>query len=156
MKNWLLRKDPDAGKDWRQEEMGATEDEMVGWHHWLNRLEFEQAPGVGDEQGMLACYPWDHKELKWVTWEAHGKEYIYIHVLVARSCPTLCDPMDCSPPSSSVHGILQARIPEWVAIPLCKTESLCYTGEINTTSLINYMLTKCFKYKTILSKKFFK
>ena len=45
----------DAGKDWRQEEKGTAEDKMVGWHHWLNRHEFEQAPGVGDEQGSLAC-----------------------------------------------------------------------------------------------------
>ena len=57
-------KDPDAGKDWRQEEKGMTEDEIVGWHHWLNGLEFEQAPGFGDGQGNLACCsPWDHKEL---------------------------------------------------------------------------------------------
>ena len=47
VKNWLIRKDPDAEKDWRQEK-GTTEDEMVGWHHWLNGHEFEQAPGVGD------------------------------------------------------------------------------------------------------------
>ena len=47
-------KDPDAGKDRRQEEKGATEDEMVGWHHWLGH-EFEQAPRVGDGQGNLAC-----------------------------------------------------------------------------------------------------
>ena len=47
-KNWLLGKDPDAGKDWRQEEKGSTEDEMIGWHHWFNEHEFEQAPGIGD------------------------------------------------------------------------------------------------------------
>ena len=47
-KNWLFRKDPDAGKDWEQEEKGTTEDEMVGWHHQLNGHEFEQALGVGD------------------------------------------------------------------------------------------------------------
>ena len=47
-KNWLLKKDPDAGKDWRQEEKGTTEDEMVGWHHQFDGHEFEQAPGVGD------------------------------------------------------------------------------------------------------------
>ena len=51
VKNWLIRKDPDAGKDWRQEEKGTTEDEMVGWHHPLNGLEFEQALGVGEGQG---------------------------------------------------------------------------------------------------------
>ena len=48
-KNWLIWKDPDAGKDWRWEEKGMTEDEIVGWHHRLNGHEFEQAPGVGDE-----------------------------------------------------------------------------------------------------------
>ena len=58
-KNWLIGKDPNAGKDWRQEEKGTTEDEMVGWHHWLNEHEFEQALGVGEGQGGLACCsPW--------------------------------------------------------------------------------------------------
>ena len=64
MKSWLIGKDPDAGKDWGQEEKGATEDEMVGWHHWLNGHEFEQALGVDDGQGGLACCsPWGRKEL---------------------------------------------------------------------------------------------
>ena len=70
-KSWLIRKDSDAGKDWGQEK-GTPEDEMVGWHHWLNGHEFEQALGVGDGQGSLACWnPWGHKEsdtterLKW-------------------------------------------------------------------------------------------
>ena len=63
VKNWLIWKDPDAGKDWRQVEKGTTEDEMVGWHHRLNGDEFEQALGVGDGQGGLACCsPWGHKE----------------------------------------------------------------------------------------------
>ena len=53
-KKWLIGKAPDAGKDRRQEEKGSTEDEMVGWHHWLNGHEFEQAPGFGDGQGRLA------------------------------------------------------------------------------------------------------
>ena len=62
-KSWLTGKDPDAGKDWRQEEEGMTEDEMVGWHHWLDGREFEQAPGVGDGQGSLVCCsPWGHRE----------------------------------------------------------------------------------------------
>ena len=55
VKSWLIGKDPDAGKDWRQEEKGTTEDEMVGWHHWLDGHKFEQAPGVGDRQESLAC-----------------------------------------------------------------------------------------------------
>ena len=53
---------PDSGKDWRQEEKGVTEDEMIVWHHWLNGHEFEQAPGDGEGQGSLASYSWGHKE----------------------------------------------------------------------------------------------
>ena len=73
-KNWFIGKDPDAGKDWGQEENGTTEDEMVGWHHQPNKHEFEQAPGVGDGQGSLpCCSPWGHKgvdtteQLNWMT-----------------------------------------------------------------------------------------
>ena len=73
-KSWLSWKDPNAGEDWRHGEKGMTEDEMVGWHHQLDGHEFEQAPGVSDGQGSLACWsPWDRKEsdtierLNW-TW----------------------------------------------------------------------------------------
>ena len=63
-KNWLIWKDPDAGRDWRQEEKGTTEDEMVGWHHWLNGHKFEQTLGGGGGQGGLACCSqWGCKEL---------------------------------------------------------------------------------------------
>ena len=69
VKNWLIRKDPDGGKDWRREEKGMTEDEMAGWHHRLNGHEFEQAPGAGDGQGGLVCFsPWGHKELDMIEW----------------------------------------------------------------------------------------
>ena len=105
VKSWLIRKDPDAGKDWRWEEKGMTEDQMVGWHHRLDGHEFEQALGVGDGQGSLACCsPWGHKELdmtEWLIWTE----------------------LDCSPPSSSSHGILQARILEWVAMPSSRGSS---------------------------------
>ena len=71
-KSWLLGKDPDAGKDWRQEEKGMTEDEMVGWHHQLDWHEIEQAPGVGDGQGSLACCsPQSCKnsdKTEWLNW----------------------------------------------------------------------------------------
>ena len=64
VKSWFIWKDPDAGEDWRLEEKGMTEDEMVGWHHWLNGHEFEKAPGAGDGQGSLACCsPQGPKEL---------------------------------------------------------------------------------------------
>ena len=61
--SWIIRKDPDAGNDWRQEEKGMTEDEMDGWHHWLNGHECEQALGDGKGQGSLACCsPWSCRE----------------------------------------------------------------------------------------------
>ena len=63
-KSWLTGKDPDAGKDWGQEEKGTTEDEMGGWHHWLNGYGFGWTLGVGDGQGGLTCCcSWGHKEL---------------------------------------------------------------------------------------------
>ena len=68
-KSWLIWKDPDAGKDWGQEEKGMTEDEVVGWHHWPNGHEFEWTLGVGDGQGGLACYsPWGCKESDTSEW----------------------------------------------------------------------------------------
>ena len=68
VKNWLIWKDPDAGKDWRQEEKGTTEDEMVGWHHRLSGHEFEWTPGVGDVQGGLMCRSsWGHKDCPWLS-----------------------------------------------------------------------------------------
>ena len=71
-KNGLIGKDPNAGKDWRQEEKETTEDEMVGWHHRLDGHEFERALGVGDAQESLACRsPWRRKEsdmTEWLNW----------------------------------------------------------------------------------------
>ena len=68
VKNWLIGKDPDTGKDWRWEEKGTREDEIVGWHHWLNGHEFEQTPGVCDGQGgLVCCHPRGRKELVWLS-----------------------------------------------------------------------------------------
>ena len=68
MKSWLIGKDPDAGRDWGQEEKGTTEDEMAGWHHRLNGHEFGWTSGVGDGQGGLACCnSWGRKELEWLS-----------------------------------------------------------------------------------------
>ena len=64
MKSWLIGKDPDAVRDWGQEKKGMTEDEMAGWHHWLDGCESEWILGVGDAQGSLVCCDsWGHKEL---------------------------------------------------------------------------------------------
>ena len=74
-KSWLIGKVSDAGRDWGQEEKGTTENEMAGWHHWLNGHEFGWTPGVGDGQGGLAsCDSWGRKEsdtneqLNWTDW----------------------------------------------------------------------------------------
>ena len=71
-KSWLIGKDFHAGSDWAQEEKGTTEDEMVGWHHWLDGHEFEWTPGAGDGQGGLACCDsWGLKEsdtTEWLNW----------------------------------------------------------------------------------------
>ena len=69
VKSWLIGKDPDAEKDWRQEEKRTTEDEMVGWHHWLDGHELEQALGDDEGQKILACCsPWGHKEWDTTDW----------------------------------------------------------------------------------------
>ena len=76
-KNWVIGQDPDAGNDWRQEKKGTTEDEMVGWHHWPDGHEFEQALGVGDGQGnLVCCSPWGRKEsnmTEWLNWTDYKK-----------------------------------------------------------------------------------
>ena len=73
-RSWLIWKDPSAGKDWRWEEKGTTEDEMVGWHPLPNGHEFEQAPGVGDGQGgLVCCSPWGPKESDTTEWLENNK-----------------------------------------------------------------------------------
>ena len=91
-KNWLIWKDPDAGKDWGQEEKVMAEDEMVGRPHRLNGHDFELTVGVGDRQGGLAsCSPWGPKEsdtTKWLNWTelrvltSQGGSQYWIHSYV--------------------------------------------------------------------------
>ena len=70
---------PDAGKDWRQEEKGMIENEIVGWYHQLDGYEFEQAPGDGEEQGSLACCsPWGRKEPNTTEWLNNNNRY-FLH-----------------------------------------------------------------------------
>ena len=98
VKNWLIGNDPGAEKDWRQEEKGMTEDEMVRWHHWLDGHEFEQSLRVGDGQWSLACCsPWGSKSRTqlndWTElipenltdsmcsrWEYHGSVWVWVLV----------------------------------------------------------------------------
>ena len=79
--SWLIRKELDAGNDWRQEEKGMTEDEMFRWHHGLNGHKFEQALGDGEGEGSLACYSlWGHKELD-MTEQLNWTEVLLLSLL---------------------------------------------------------------------------
>ena len=108
LKNWLIWKDPDAGKDWRQEEKGMTEDEMVGWHQWrLNGHEFEYTLGVGDVQGSLACCStWGRKEsdmaelLKWT------EQMCQCRVITLNQCTTLVGNVDTGEAMNVCSGII--------------------------------------------------
>ena len=90
-KSWLIGKDSDAGRDWGQEEKGTTEDEMVGWHHWLDGHESEWTPGVDDGQGGLACCDsWGRKESD-TTERLNWRPILIIsHVHLKTKCILLC------------------------------------------------------------------
>ena len=82
-KSQLIGKDPDVGKDWRQEEK-ETDGWMVGWHHWLNGREFEQIPGDSEGQGSLACCsPWGRKELDMTEWLNKNSKDDWLFLLLA-------------------------------------------------------------------------
>ena len=90
VKSWLIGKGPDAGKDWGQEEKGMTDDEMVGWHHQLNRHEFEQTLRDGQGQGSLVCRsPWGHKELGVTSWLTNNKwPFISFYIIWLNEHPS--------------------------------------------------------------------
>jgi len=101
-KSWLIRKDPDAGKDWRQEERGKIKYKMVGWHHQLDGQKFEQILGDGEGQGSLACCsPWITKSRTWPMTEQQ-QNYMTDSFLgssksissVTQLCLVLCNPID--------------------------------------------------------------
>ena len=107
MKNWFTGKDPDAGKHWRQEEKGMTEDKMVGWHHLLNGNEFEQAPEISDGQGSLACMGLQRVKHDWAT---------ELYSLIS------CTPSVKSQTTLSItyhlSTLCRGRIPQW---PYCSS-----------------------------------
>ena len=120
-KSRLIRNDPDAGRDWGQEEKGTTEDEMVGWHHRLGGHKFEQAPGVGDGQGGLAsCSPWGHTEsdtTEPVNSNSEGKGPVLTCAKVAPPAPlarVLSARITCSPPFCSL-----SRLPDEHQLLIC-------------------------------------
>ena len=127
VKNQLTGKDPDAGEDWRWEQKGMTEDEMVGWHHWLNGHELEETQGHSERQGSLVCCsPWGRKESEttWrlknnitalqycgsVYWTATWIGYMYTH---SPSVVDLAPTTTPSHPSRSAEG--------WAELPVVYT-----------------------------------
>ena len=81
VKSWLIGKDSEAGRDWGQEEKGMTEDEMPGWHHWLNGCESEWTPGVGDGQGGLVCRDWWGRKESDTTEQLNWTEAVLVVLL---------------------------------------------------------------------------
>ena len=83
-KSQIIRKDPGAGQNWRQEEKGMIEDELVGWHHWHNGHEFDQTPEDRERQGSLVCCsPWDCKELDTTEWLNNNSFLIGVQEILA-------------------------------------------------------------------------
>ena len=110
-KSWLIGKDSDAGRDWGQEEKGTTEDEMAGWHHGLDGRESEWTPGVGDEQGGLACCDsWGRRELD-TTERLIWSDLIWnIFLVKLLKCPFICQ-------NEKQAGIVE-RTWAWVQTPI--------------------------------------
>ena len=133
MKSWLIGKDSDAGKDWRQKEKGAAEDEIASPTQWT-----------------WITSPW------LMCWQADSWPLSHqcMHAKSLQSRPALCDPMDCSPPGSSVHGIFKARVLERVAMPFSNWAireahkyMLSYTVSIILSSDMNAFALKESKLK---------
>ena len=124
-RNWLIGKDADAGKDWRQQERGTTEGERVGWYHWLWRWVWISSgswwwtgkPGV--LQSTTVAKSWTRLR----DWTELIHIYIFPCMLSHFACVRPCDPVDCGPPGSSVHMIIQGRTLEWVAAPFSRGSS---------------------------------
>ena len=94
--SWLIGKDPDAGKDWGQEEKGMTEDEMVGWHHWLDGHGFEWTPGLGDGQrGLACCGSWGRKESDTTEWLNWTELNWCLKVCLGNEPSSFCHVWDC-------------------------------------------------------------
>ena len=121
VKSWLIGKDSDAGKDWGQEEKGATEDEMFEWHHRLNRHEFEQALGDGEGQVSLAWYsPWVHKEMDTIEQLTTMFSQVGMIPLLPRGQPAPGREMTGERVCSSLHV---SWTPLEVCMPLCSPTS---------------------------------
>ena len=129
-KSWLIGKDSDAGRDWGWEEKGTTEDEMAGWHHWLDGRESEWTPGVGDGQGgLVCCDSWGRQELdmtEWLNWtestEQPSKTVIITLILQMTTETQRVKSPASSNPSDKGRAKPQAQF--WLGI-LCGLANKC-------------------------------
>ena len=116
--NWLIWKDPDAGKDWRREVKGTTADEMVGWHHRLNGYGFGWTLGVDDGQGALACCsPWGHKESD-MTEQLNWTDKPEVDVFLELSC-FFYDPTDVGHLISGSSAFSKSGLNVWFMYYWC-------------------------------------
>ena len=154
VRNWLNRKGPDAGQDWRWEEKGMTENEMVGWHHRVDGHEFEQAPGVGDRQGSLVCCsPWGRKEsdtTEWLNWtELNWVRKISLisrmrnmwspYLLYGQGSAPLC-PCHCQYPLEAKSSCLPCSVivSKWK----CKREAGCKLSNLESIYLFLQLMSE--------------
>ena len=140
-KNWLTGKDPDAGKDWGEVEKGATEDEMVGWHHQLNGHEFEETPGDSNRQESLVCWsPWGCKESD-RTQRLNNKHCHFVLMEFESSVQ----------PTSFLHTVNTLFIPPWGPFrsPLWYLQEHCSINSPQIASFRNWALV----HHTILTAK---
>ena len=129
-KSWLIWKDPDAGKDWGQEEKGKTEDKMFGWHHWLNGHRFGWTLGVGDGQGDLACWgSWGRKEsdtAELLNWFSYLRLLLLPYTVEVPHAPLVCFSVHLN----DFHSSLFLRNTECVAE---KNQFGLYVGAVSLT-----------------------
>ena len=139
VKSWLIGKDSDAGRDWGQEEKGTTEDEMAGWHHWLDGPESEWTPGVGYGQGGLACCgSWGHKESD-TTERLIWSDLKEIKDLYAENCKTLMKEEMTQTDGEIYHvlGMEESTLLKWL-----------YYQEQSTDSMQFYQITNGIFHRT--------
>ena len=112
-KSWLIGKDSDAGRDWGQEEKGMTEDEMAGWHHWLDGHESEWTLGVGDGHGgLVCCDSWGHKEsdtTEWLIWSDLPNFPKVSLLMTIRHISSLCRLSGMTPVKHSARCLVFSR-----------------------------------------------
>jgi len=132
-KSWLIGKDSDSGRDWGQEEKGTTEDEMAGWHHWLDGCESQSTPGVGDGQGGLACCDSWGREESDTTEQLIWSDLNGINHLITYFVDLLCPSHPLSSFSTKPHNGTCSNSAVVFQHFLTKLQSLCLFLNLSRT-----------------------